>query len=303
MKEVDVLFIGATSYDLSYQINNHPGKDEKINAYSFVECGGGPAANAAFTAARLGVSSAFMGYLGNDHYGQMHLKELIEAGVDVSQIARGKFTTPLSVILIKPDGQRSLINYRNQEGIIQPDECNLEFYKPKVILLDGHEPDISIKILQGNPDAISILDAGSVHNGTRLLIGKVDYLICSEKFALDYTKKEKPSASLGRLYNQCRNIVVTLGDKGLIFKNENSQGCLPAYSINVLDTTGAGDIFHGTFAYSLVKNFDFFNSLLFSSAAAAYCCTKIGGRIGAPNIDDIKQLMNKQKLNVKPINN
>lgn len=100
---IDVLCVGHASFDLNFVVSRHPGPDEKATASSLVGCGGGPAV----TVARLGYRSAFAGYLGNDLWGEQHFQDLVQAGVLSNLIVRGEASTPLSVALIKPDGQRA----------------------------------------------------------------------------------------------------------------------------------------------------------------------------------------------------
>ena len=104
MIEVDVLCIGHASYDLVFLIDHHPAADEKTFATGFIDCGGGPAANAAIMVANLGYRAAFAGYLGTDFYGDKHLEELGDHGVYNGLIVRGAAPTPISAVLVKPDG-------------------------------------------------------------------------------------------------------------------------------------------------------------------------------------------------------
>ena len=90
MQNIDVLCVGATSYDFVFRVKHHPGSDEKTTADTIIRCGGGPAANAAVTVARMGLRSAFAGYLGADIFGQLHLEELKAVGVDTGLVVRGR---------------------------------------------------------------------------------------------------------------------------------------------------------------------------------------------------------------------
>ena len=92
MQPIDVLCVGATSYDFVFWVNHQPGPDEKTSADAFIRCGGGPAANASVTVARMGLRSAFAGYLGSDIFGRMHLEELEAAGVDTGLVVRGRIS-------------------------------------------------------------------------------------------------------------------------------------------------------------------------------------------------------------------
>ena len=111
---IDVLCVGHASYDLIFSIDHHPMADEKISASGFIGMGGGPAANAAVTVAKLGFKAAYAGYLGLDIYGEHHYRELLETGVHSDLIIRANSPTPLSTVLVKPDGQRALINYKGE---------------------------------------------------------------------------------------------------------------------------------------------------------------------------------------------
>jgi sulfofructose kinase len=140
---IDVLCVGAGTYDLVYSVERHPQPDERIRASSFTGCGGGPAANAAVTVSRLGLQSAFAGYLGNDIFGNAHIEELRQAGVLTGLVARGAHSSALSVVMVKPDGSRALVNYREPESFLDAGSVDFSSIDAKVILFDGHEPYIS----------------------------------------------------------------------------------------------------------------------------------------------------------------
>ena len=145
---VDVLCVGHASYDLIFSVNQHPGADEKIVAESLLSCGGGPAANAAVCVAKLGLTSAFAGYLGRDIYGDKHYQELNDYGVNTKLIIRGTSPTPLSTIIVKPDGKRCLINYKGDTQALSSNALNFSNVSAKVVLFDGHEPYISLPLAE-----------------------------------------------------------------------------------------------------------------------------------------------------------
>lgn len=280
--EVDVLCVGHASYDLVYSVPHHPDEDEKMVADGFLSCGGGPAANAAVQVARLGLRSAFAGYLGNDLYGEIHRQELIDNKVFVDKIVRGSSPTPLSMVLVKPDGKRALINYKVDTKPLPESAIDFSDVKPKAILFDGHEPHISVPLAkyaktQGIP---TVLDAGSVHEGTLALMPLVDHLVCSEKFAAQLHGDNE--TALSHLAKVSPNVVITLGESGLIWQKGLVRGAFPAFSVNVVDTTGAGDAFHGAYASALALGMAWDDMLRYASAAGALCCAKAGARLGLP---------------------
>ncbi len=290
---IDVLCVGHASYDLIFSVNQHPGADEKIVADNLLGCGGGPAANAAVCVAKLGLTSAFAGYLGRDLYGDMHIQELADYGVDTRLTIRGTSPTPLSTILVKPDGKRCLINYKGDTRALPTNALRLSHIPAKVVLFDGHEPFISLPLAElarqnGIP---TVLDAGSWHEGTEMLMDRVDYLVCSEKFAKQYAGDE--NTALSRLAQLAPTVAITLGERGLIWQQGNAQGALAAYPITAIDTTGAGDAFHGAFAAALAIGMDWQTLLRYASAAGASCCTQMGARLGLPGQDEHARLFNQ----------
>ena len=293
---IDVLCVGHASYDLIFSIDHHPLADEKISASGFVGMGGGPAANAAVTVAKLGFKAAYAGYLGLDIYGEHHYRELLDTGVHSDLIIRGNFPTPLSTILVKPDGQRALINYKGQTKALAADAIDFSAIIPKVVLFDGHEPQLALALLASLQDksTISVLDVGSLHDGTLALLHKVDYLVCSEKFAIQYAGTIE--TALQRLAELAPTVVITLGEKGLIWQRNQEQGALSAFPVACVDSTGAGDAFHGAYAAALCTDMSWLDVLRYASAAGAWCCTKLGARTGIPNHEDIELLFKSSLL-------
>lgn len=292
---IDVFCVGMTPYDISLSVDYHPLPDDKIYANDMVFCGGGPASNAAATVARLGGRSAICGYLGNDIFGDIHIRELVKDKVITDYIIRGNDPTKISIIMIKKDGTRSIITYDKKTPFISPDKLNFDFSKVKIkaMLFDGHEPEISI-ILAKEAKKLNIpivLDAGSIHKGTELLIKYTDYLVCSEKFIRQYNDKKSIDENMNELLNYSSYVAATFGGKGIKWKTRENSGSIKAYKIDVVDTTGAGDVFHGAFAYSVARGSDFIKSLNYANAAAALCCTKLGARLAIPDEREIEEFL------------
>lgn len=291
---LDILCAGHACYDLVFQIDHHPVADEKIFAQNFLSTGGGPAANAAIAISRLGLTAGFAGYLGQDIYGQLHYQEFIDAEIDTHLLIRGKSPTPLSAILVKPNGQRALVNYKGQTTPLSANALDFSSLSCKAVLFDGHEPEISVKLADfcRQYKIPSVLDAGSVHKGTLALMEKVDYLVCSEKFARHFA--DSPEKALNHLAHKSPVTVITLGEKGLIWQKEGNKGHLPAFSVNAVDTTGAGDAFHAAFTVALVRQMDWQSTLYYASAAGALCCTQPGARPGLVTQSELNSFLKKE---------
>ncbi len=290
---IDVLCVGYACIDLNFSASHHPGPDEKIRASAMQSCGGGPAANAAVAIARLGGQAAFVGYLGNDAFGETHLRELITEGVETTGIRRGEAPTPVAAVTIKPGGHRSIVDFRAIESTCPEDGFDLAHMMPKVLLVDGHQPLLSLKLVNqartlGIP---TLLDAGSVNDGTRLLYNRVDYLVASEKFARQMSREDEPKAALAALDGAAPFIAATWGAQGVYWQDGEGQHHMPAFDIDAVDTTGAGDAFHGAFALGLAEGLSLRANLRRACATAALTCLKPGARTALPTGDLVDRLL------------
>jgi len=261
---VDVLCVG------------HPSNDEKMSANAFQHSGGGPAANAALLVSKLGLKAAYAGYLGLDAYGEQHLTELKNGNVNSTFIVRGQNPTPI-------------INFKGNTQALPVNAINFDTIKPRVILVDGHEPHISLPLIQKAKDnnIPTVLDAGSLHAGTEMLMTAVDHLVCSQKFALQFAQTEQQA--FNQLSKITTHLVITLGDQGLLWKTPGQTGALPAFPVNTVDTTGAGDAFHGAYAAGLAQHLPWLTLLRYASSAGAYCCMHMGARQGLPSKQQLEK--------------
>ena len=290
---IDLLCVGSAVFDITMFVDHHPEKNEKCFARRMTTCGGGPAATAAVTAVNLGGSSALAAYLGTDFGGEAHFSELLFHGVKTDFIIRGTRPTPVSTIIVKPGGDRTVINYKEGTPPLSADSITIDTTHFGVLLFDGHEPHLSMT-LRNNAGSLGIptvLDAGSLHQGTELLASKVDYLVASEKFAREYTGCPDPRSGCSRLAEISPCAVVTMGDQGLVWQQGSRQEYLPAFPVQSVDTTGAGDIFHGAFALGVAQGMDIRKNLLRASATAALGCTKEGARSGIPTLWEVQEFL------------
>ena len=293
---LDVFCLGHASYDQVMSIGHHPSADEKLFASKLITCGGGPAANAAICVARLGLRAGFCGYLGLDNYGEAHFKEFTQEGVNTSLLIRGVNPTPLSVVLVKPSGERTLVNYKGNTQALMPDAVEFNQINTRIVLVDGHEPALSAKFLSQHPDTPSVLDAGSLHAGTELLMTKVSDLVCSEKFAIQYGGSV--TQAIDKLAMIHPKVVITMGEKGLLWRRGHEQGHLSAPKVKAIDTTGAGDAFHGAYAAALAMNMNWLDTLQFASIAGALACCQLGARTSIATHSQHLDLLKKTKFAV-----
>lgn len=290
---VDVLCVGFACHDLVFDVPAHPGPDEKTRASALLNCGGGLASNGAVTAARLGCRTAFVGYVGADVYGDLHMAEFQVDGVVTDWVVRGAEPTPLSAILVKPDGARTIVSYRgNSEGACAG-QFDLNHLHAKSILIDGYQFDLAKEVTRyaRTNQLPVVIDADALRPQTAALVQVVEYVVASERFALEYSGGTSVEAGLAQLATVAPTVVVTLGERGLIWQRGGERGQLAAFPVKVVDTTGAGDAFHGAFTAGLALGMAWPDLLRYASAVGALCCTKAGGRIGIPTAQAVAEFL------------
>jgi len=206
-------------------------------------------------------------------------------------------TTPVSFIISnRGTGSRTIINRKAPAEDLELPEEVLKGLQPELLLFDGHEPKASLQAIKAFPNAITVLDAGSLRDGTRRLAGQVQYLVGSERFAAQVTGQKDVAANwkscLERLrpFNQ-NVIVVTLGERGSIYDDGRQAGQIPALKVTARDTTAAGDIFHGAFAFALLRKMELRPALHFATVAAGLSVQQFGGRPSTPNLAAVKEAM------------
>ena len=292
--EVDVLCVGYACIDINFKAPHHPDEDEKVRASAMHSCGGGPAANASVAIARLGGKARFFGHLGNDAFGHAHTRELQTEGVYTDAIRYSKARTPVAAITYKPNGARSIVDYRSSDTTCSETAITLKKFPAKVLLVDGHQSLLSLRLIEeanrlGVP---TVLDAGSVHEGTRLLFNKVDYLITSENFARDTSQENDPRVALSFLDGAAPLTAVTWGADGVYWQDGDGQHHMPAFDIEPVDTTGAGDAFHGAFALGLAQKMPLEDNFRKACATGALTCLKPGARTALPTRKSVERLCN-----------
>ncbi|MEM7672796.1 MAG: PfkB family carbohydrate kinase [Verrucomicrobiota bacterium] len=294
-KGPDVLCVGLAVWDLNYTITAHPKTDEKIRANNLSGCGGGPASNAAVQIVKLNGAAVFAGRVGNDGMGELIAQDLRNKGVNTAGLCWTHEPSAVATILVKPDGSRTVIAPPPSRPI-PPHSVSLKEIEPKVLLIDGHEPELSESLAEEAKvlKIPTILDAGSRHTGTQAIWKDIEILAASEKFARQITSETEPNTIFEKISKlHCgRACIVTFGEYGLIY-SENGGGPkhLRAFPVKAIDTNGAGDAFHGALALALARGHGLDQACIYASAAGALTVTKPGARTALPNAKDLATLL------------
>ena len=285
------LTIGHSSYDITFQVDEYPIENTKMRLGKHIDCGGGPASNAAYLLGFWGCDVSFQGVVGNDFYGKRIKQELESANVSTDYLELvDDFDTGLSFIIANRVKTTRTILTSQDDDIKRCSIYNDNKYD--VILVDGEEEEMSKRILENNKDAIKIIDAGSFKPSTVNLCPYVDYLVCSKNFALDYTKLSYDGSieSLIEVHKKLENdfhntVIITLEDKGCFTKIDGEYKLIPSIKVKAVDTTGAGDIFHGAFTYFISHNYSLEEACRLSNITGAISTTKVGGRYSVPSLN------------------
>lgn len=290
-KRFDVIGLGYSAMDYLAVVPRMPELDTKLEVMEFSRQGGGPAATATVTAARLGARTAFIGQMGDDDFGDFMLRELQKEGVDTSHVIRHPNTSSqFSFIMVdKNTGKRTIVWTRSDIPPLDPQTLDRDFITScKVLHIDRHEIRANIQAAKWVREVGGIvsMDAGTFKPEVMELLPLVDVLITSHRFAQDATGKTDPMECARKLLQGRMIAGVTCGEDGSYFVTPDAEFHVPAFRVDVVDTTGAGDVFHGAFAYGLSQGWDARQCAAFASAAAALKCRRLGGRAGIPGRDE-----------------
>ena len=297
---MQVICVGHAALDIILELDGYPEEDTKATASRRSVTGGGPAANAAALLGFWGIDAAFAGPVGDDQFGSLIREELAEYGVDTAAVAApAGYPTPVSSIIVNAvRGTRTIVNHRVVADLYRLPDA-LDWEAPRVLLFDGHALDASREAMRRWPEAATVLDAGSLRDSTRSLAAEVDYVVASEAFAASLLGRSLSgdadrSEALELLYGingGCA--VITLGALGGIWARDHERGSYAAYPVPAVDSTAAGDIFHGAFAFALAEGRSFEDTLAFAAVAAGLSTAKPGGRASFPTLEEVRRALER----------
>lgn len=303
---MSVLCIGQCGYDMIYCIPGRIEENIKARVTEIYELPGGPAACASALTGKWGLETRLAARVGDDLFADAILRGLERFSVDVSYVKRfaGAESSRSFVLRHGDNGNRTAFNYPGTAMDVKlplPSQWD-------VLLIDSHERAASYEALAANPSAVSILDGGTAREHTVALARRVDYLVCSEVFASGFVGEalaleDSPrlAAQYARLNELAPQVVVTLGDRGLLYRQGNALLRMPAFSVDCVDTLGAGDIFHGAFAYGIHEKLPFERILKISTAASGLSVMKIGGMSSIPEREEVFRYLAEHEAELRPV--
>lgn len=296
-----ILVIGYNAFDITVPISGFPDPDTKTEVPFVGLWGGGPGATAAVALSKLGAKVQLITPLTNDAGGLVQQYELHAAGVDISgSPVFADQECAKAVILVQPDtGHRTIFWSRGKLPLLDAGLWDDQWLEGVDLLyLDGHEPALSVPAaLAAREKGLPVvMDGGSVRTGSEELAALCTDVISSSVFALELSGVDDPLAALRNLRSRGPlRVAMTFGSEGVLGL-EDHPFVVPAFQIETVDTTGAGDVFHAGYAYALACGGEFENNLKFGSAVAALKCAHWGGRGGLPQVNDVMEMLQTGEL-------
>lgn len=296
--KVDVVGLGLNATDTVLTVEEFPPLGGKERVVSLSRQAGGQVATAVVTCQRLGLCTRYIGKVGNDEAGRIQLRSLREEGIDVqdTRVVRSATTQFGLIIVDRSTGERTVFWDRDERLAVRPRELKQEaITTARILHLDGCDVAACAHAAKWARKAgIPVLaDIDTVYEGVEDLFPLIDYLIASADFLPTLTGKRDPFRSLqhmARVYG-IPSPGMTLGREGALLYNEGRFYYSPGFVVELVDTTGAGDVFHGAFAYGLLQEWAVEQILDFSNAMAALNCTAVGARGGIASRAEAEKLM------------
>lgn len=299
MNQFDVVGLGQCSLDIIGRIDDYPEIDTKTELNETLIQGGGPVATALVTLARLGVSTAFVGKIGDDSFGPRIRSGLISEGVDceglVTEVgARSQF----AFVAVDQDGHRNIFWKRGSYRPLVKSEIDPKMIvNSRILHLDGLQVEISVLAakLARKHKITTVLDGGTLRPSMLELMRYIDHAVVSEKFAWQLVGNEGPKVALEKLLEYgCAAATVTLGVKGSwTLTGAGEFFHQPIYDVKVVDTTGCGDVFHGGYIYGLLRQWPVKAAVRFATACAAIKTRKLGGRTAIPTLKEVEAFLHR----------
>lgn len=307
----DIVGLGMATLDVLVRLNEMPTWEAGARIEDFALDGGGPVGTACAAAARLGARVGFVGVAGNDLVGELKLRSLREHGVDTSRVViRSRPETQVVVVYVNErTGERVFSGLREfARDPLSVDELDRDYVtSARWVHLDGSHPQAALVAAQWAKECARDVSldcaetrASSVGPGVIDLLQLVDVLICGHGFGRALTKYEDPWAAGEAALTFGPSIVVqTHGARGSYTVTRHERFHTPAFSVQVVDTTGAGDVFHGAYLVGLLRGWPLEVVAQFASAVAAMKCTRLGGRRGIPTLDEVLSFLRDRGIAVE----
>jgi sulfofructose kinase len=297
IERVDAVGVGLNATDTILRLPYFPTLDSKVRTMSADLRAGGQVASAMVACSRWGLRARYVGKVGDDWAANFQQEQLDAEGVESHLVREPNCASPASYILVDTrSGERTVLWGRDPRAELHPEDLKKEWVQSaSALLVDGHDTAAAAQAARWAHEVQTpvVGDFDNIYPGVQALLENVDYIITSQGFPARMTGESDVLKSLPQLQAEfkCHLMAANLGRDGVIGWDGKRFFYFPAFTVNAIDTTGAGDIFHGAFVYGVVKGMSVEQNLEFSCAAAGLACTGLGARGGIATLDEINRLI------------
>ena len=301
----EVIGIGSAVYDMLMLVDKYPLEDTKKQSTQTHIQSGGPCSTGLAVIGKLGLDCAYMGTLAEDSFGLTLLKDFEKYHICTDYIRVVKDCESFhAVVIINPNYSTRTCVWN--KGSVPPpavEDINLQaLKKARYLYLDGHQFDAALYAARKAREygVKVVLDAGTWFPAIQELVALTDILIPSEEFALRYSGESTAEDAARSIYEQHKPeiLVITQGKfGGLIFDGEKFER-YQAFEVAVVDTNGAGDVFHGAFVAAHARGFGTLDCARFASAVSAIKCQHLGARESLPTFEEALDFLSERGINI-----
>jgi ribokinase len=299
-----IVVVGSINLDLVAGADHIPQVGETITGKSFNTFFGGKGANQAVAAAKLGYPVSMVGNVGNDSFGSQLRKGLSEVGVDTTHVSTVENSSGTALITIGSGGENSIVVVPGANGDLTPkalEKAAPVLERAGFILAQLEIPLETVEYLSEFAERHSvpfILDPAPARELPKTLLRRITWITPNETETQQLLRnhEQNPSDAADELLALgVQNVLLKLGSRGcLIARPSNAKEMIPAFAVEAVDTTAAGDAFNAGFAVGLLRGYSPHRSATFASAVAAISVTRAGAQPSMPSADEVEQFLRKQ---------
>ena len=293
---VDLVGVGLNATDTLISLPSYPARGSKVKYTQSSILPGGQTASAVMACQAWGLSTRYVGKLGDDDAARLHQREFARAGVDARVVTVQGARSPQSLVIVDGGGERTVLNLREDGLLLQPEDMDRAWItNARCLLVDGLEMAAATQAASwAHAAGIPVVaDLDEMYEGIENLLPLIDYIVVSRDFPTVLTGERSLETALRRMKSRygCAVAAATLGQDGVLAWDGTGHYLRPAWCVPVADTTGAGDVFHAGFIYGLLQGWPLPRLLDFACAAAALNCTACGARGGIGPLQSVENLM------------
>ena len=293
---VDLVGVGLNATDTVIPLRTYPARGSKVEYSTASFLPGGQVATTVVACQLWGMKTRYVGKLGDDVAATLHREAFAHAGVETRITTVPGGASAQSLILVDAGGERTVLCRRDERLVLQPADLKREWIEhARALHIDGYDTAAAtVAARWARAAGIPVIaDLDELYPGVEELLENIDYLIVSRDFPSRLMREPDLEKSLQQMQRRfgCLLTAATLGPDGVVAWDGLNFHSTAAYQVPVLDTTGAGDIFHAGFIFGLLQDWPLARQLDFACAAAALNCTAVGARGAIQPVEEIEALM------------